>query len=208
MVRHNVKIPDAHFGKHWQNYIKTKFDQPMKKIKRARLRAAKAARVFPRPPGLLRPIVRCPTVAYNKKIRLGRGFTLEELKAAKVLPRQARSIGIAVDRRRKNTNEEQLKLNVERLSLYKSKLILFPRNPKNPRLPRKVVAGEATKEEVSKVVQQKKHLGFRQEKVVEEARVITEAEKNFNAVETLRNALKEKIKAGKEFGKKLNKDRS
>jgi len=44
-------------------------------------REKKAKAIFPRPTaGALRPIVRPPTVRYNFKTRLGRGFTLEELK--------------------------------------------------------------------------------------------------------------------------------
>eukprot|EP00983_Pelagomonas_calceolata_P047499 1140680-Pelagomonas_calceolata.AAC.2 len=44
-------------------------------------RAEKAKAVFPRPTGgVLKPVVRGQTVKYNLKQRLGRGFTLEELK--------------------------------------------------------------------------------------------------------------------------------
>ena len=43
-------------------------------------RAVKAAKVFPRPTSALRPVVHAQTVKYNSKVRLGRGFTLEELK--------------------------------------------------------------------------------------------------------------------------------
>jgi len=44
-------------------------------------RAAKAVKVFPRPAaGPLRPVVHAQTVKYNTKLRLGRGFTLAELK--------------------------------------------------------------------------------------------------------------------------------
>ncbi len=41
----------------------------------------------------------------------------------------ARTIGIAVDHRRRNKSLESLQANVQRLKTYKSKLILFPRNP-------------------------------------------------------------------------------
>ena len=47
--------------------------------------------------------------------------------------RFARTVGIAVDHRRTNTNDGQLQLNVERLSTYKSKLILFPRVADKPK---------------------------------------------------------------------------
>ena len=40
--------------------------------------------MFPRPAaGVLKPVVRGQTVKYNLKQRLGRGFTLEELKVGR-----------------------------------------------------------------------------------------------------------------------------
>merc|ERR1712110_1206147 len=59
--------------------------------------------------------------------RLGKGFTIEELKEAKIPKKLARTIGIAVDHRRRNRCQESLQANVERLKLYKSKLVIFPR---------------------------------------------------------------------------------
>jgi len=55
---------------------------------------------------MLRPIVREQTIKYNRKLRLGRGFTLEEVKGAKLGVAFARSIGIVVDHRRKNKSNE------------------------------------------------------------------------------------------------------
>jgi Ribosomal protein L13e len=80
-MKHNNVIPNAHFHKHWQERVRCYFNQaPQKKTRRSK-RAAKAKAVFPRPvSGLLRPIVRCQTLKYNSKTRLGRGFTLVELK--------------------------------------------------------------------------------------------------------------------------------
>merc|ERR1711872_141290 len=66
----------------WQNYVKTWFNQPARKIRRRQARVAKAARIAPRPLGKLQPVVHCPTYKYNVKVRAGKGFTLEELKAA------------------------------------------------------------------------------------------------------------------------------
>jgi large subunit ribosomal protein L13e len=48
------------------------------------------------------------------QIKLGRGFTLAELKAAGLSAKHAQSIGIAVDHRRKNRSEESLQLNKAR----------------------------------------------------------------------------------------------
>eukprot|EP00954_Amorphochlora_amoebiformis_P024940 1369703-Amorphochlora_amoeboformis.AAC.1 len=80
MVKHNNVIPNGHFRKDWQRYIKTWFDQPAKKSARRAAREAKAARLAPRPIGKLRPVVRGQTVKYNLRLRAGRGFTLDELK--------------------------------------------------------------------------------------------------------------------------------
>merc|ERR1712226_1049540 len=55
------------------------------------------------------------------------GFTLAELREAKIAPKLARTIGISVDHRRRNRCTESLQENVNRLKLYKSKLLIFPR---------------------------------------------------------------------------------
>ncbi|GFH33502.1 60S ribosomal protein L13, partial [Haematococcus lacustris] len=80
MVRHNNVVPNGHFHKKWQFMVKTWFNQPARKLRRRKARAEKAKSVFPRPvAGVLKPVVRCQTIKYNTKQRLGRGFTLEEL---------------------------------------------------------------------------------------------------------------------------------
>ena len=60
------------------------------------------------------------------------GFTLAEIKAAGIGAKFARSIGIAVDHRRRNRNQESFELNKARLQNYINKLVLFPRDEKNP----------------------------------------------------------------------------
>lgn len=106
MVKHNNVIPNGHFKKHWQNYVRTWFDQPARKTRRRigkplfssylwkfcrfllfmlcillAARQKKAVKNFPRPTaGPLRPVVHCQTLKYNMKTRAGRGFSLEELK--------------------------------------------------------------------------------------------------------------------------------
>jgi len=84
---------------------------------------------------------------YNSKIRLGRGFTLEELKVAGINRQFAQTVGIAVDHRRTNSSEESLRLNVQRLVEYKARLVVFPRHLKN------IKKGDATKEEIANVQQ-------------------------------------------------------
>jgi len=146
MVKHNNVVPNAHFHKYWQKHVHTWFDQPGKKVKRRNARVAKAKRLAPRPLNLLRPIVRAQTIKYNSKVRAGRGFTIDEIQAAGFRKKEARTIGIAVDHRRKNKSEEAFNLNVDRLKLYKSKLVIFPRKNKKSK-------DEATAEELKKAKQ-------------------------------------------------------
>merc|ERR1712110_209762 len=125
--------------------------------------------VAPRPvAGLLRPVVRCPTFKYNSKVRLGRGFTLEELKAAGFNKKSCRSIGISVDYRRRNLSMESLQQNVQRLKEYKSKLIVFPRKEA------KQLSGDV--------------LALKPKTSSNRAKVPTKDEKMFNAVKTVRCA--------------------
>jgi len=152
MVKGNNAIPKVHQRKHYhpsssqKGNIKVFLSQPKRAETRRRLRVQKAKRVFPRPLKMLRPVVACPTVRYNFRKRLGRGFSIEEIRASGISPRYAATIGIRVDNRRKNISEEALKSNTDRLKAYLSKLVLFP-------LSRKAVAkGEATAAEQKTVV--------------------------------------------------------
>ena len=80
-IKGNGIIPNNHFRKHWERYVRTWFNQPGRKKRRRLNRQKKAARIAPRPvAGALRPVVHCQTWKYNTKVRAGRGFTLEELK--------------------------------------------------------------------------------------------------------------------------------
>jgi large subunit ribosomal protein L13e len=126
-IKHNNVIPNTHFHKDWQRRVRVHFDQPGRKHRRRQARLSKAAAVAPRPVDKLRPVVRCPTVKYNRRSRAGRGFTLQELKEAGIPRKLAPTIGISVDARRKNVSQESLAANVARLQEFKSRLILFPR---------------------------------------------------------------------------------
>lgn len=142
-IKHNNQLPNAHFHKDWQRRVKTWFNQPGRKLRRRLTRTRKAARAAPRPlDGLLRPAVRCPTIKYNIKLRKGRGFSLAELKAAGVSKKQALSIGISVDHRRRNKSEEGFNRNVQRLKQYRARLILFPLRHNKPR------KGDSAKEDL------------------------------------------------------------
>merc|ERR1712062_749772 len=119
----------------------------------------------------------------NVKVRAGKGFTLEELKAAGLSKNYAQTIGIAVDHRRGNKRVESLQQNTQRMGEYKSKLILFPLNSKKPR------KGDSTAEELSKAVQ----LAGEEmpvKPVVKRARAmeVTDDMKKFQASQTIRQA--------------------
>ncbi|BBN02981.1 large subunit ribosomal protein L13e [Marchantia polymorpha subsp. ruderalis] len=182
MVKHNNVIPNGHFKKDWQNYVKTWFNQPARKKRRRTVRQKKAVAIFPRPTaGCLRPVVRSQTVKYNTKIRAGRGFTFEELKAAGISKKLAPTIGIAVDHRRKNKCLESLQANVARLTTYKAKLVVFPRRS------RKVKAGDSTPEELASATQlQGDVLPIQRVRPVVELVALTDEMKNGKAYSKIR----------------------
>ena len=138
MVKHNNIIPNLHFHKKYcassrgPLKVKINLNQATRKKARRLARAKKAAAVAPRPLQLLRPVVHCPTQRYSAKQRLGRGFTLEEIKAAKLNPSYARTIGIAVDHRRVNKCQESLDRNVARLEEYKKNLVVLKKGDAAP----------------------------------------------------------------------------
>jgi len=182
MVKHNNVVPNGHFKKHWQNYVKTWFNQPARKKRRRIARQKKAVKIFPRPTaGPLRPIVHGQTQKYNMKVRAGRGFSLEELKAAGIPKKLAPTIGIAVDHRRRNRSLESLQANVQRLKTYKAKLVVFPRTS------RKLKAGDSSPEELATATQvQGKYMTITQEKPSLELVKVTDEMKNFKAYAKLR----------------------
>jgi len=204
-MKHNNILPNAHFHKDWTRYLKLWFNQPANKLKRRNLRAEKAKRIAPRPLELLRPIVRGQTNKYNAKVRAGRGFTLDEIKAAGIRKKEALGIGIPIDHRRKNRCEEGFQLNVNRLKQYKSKLVVFPRNMTSKRAKK----GDAGKEELKKVQQvaDKNILPIRVELPRIKARKITEEERNQNVYGILHKArMDEKLKGARDKRAKDKKD--
>jgi len=129
-ISKNNPIQKNHFRKDWQQRVRVHLDQAGKKKSRRTARAAKAAQVAPAPLDKLRPVVRAPTQRYNFKVRAGRGFTLEEVKAAGVTPQYARTIGVAVDHRRVNRSVEGFEINVQRLKEYLSRVVVLPKGSK------------------------------------------------------------------------------
>lgn len=178
--RHNNILHNNHFRKDWQRRVKVWFDQPGAKKSRRVARSKKAAALGLRPINPLRPAVRCPTLKYNTKLREGKGFTHEELKAAGIRKKEARSIGIPVDHRRRNRSEESLKLNTDRLKAYKERLVVVPRRNK---------ANKGKKVDLSSLdVTRNTAAAFPVQSgvQVEAPRAITAEEKEVNAFRTLR----------------------
>jgi large subunit ribosomal protein L13e len=193
MGKGNNAIPGEHFHKDWQRWARTWFNQPARKARRHQRRVKKAREIMPRPVGgALRPIVRCPTFKYNTRVRAGRGFTIDELKAAGLNKRVARTLGVAVDYRRRNKAVEPLQLNVQRIKEYRAKLILFPKKLTKPG------KADSSAEELKLATQLKGRrvmpvkLPYKREK----ARAVTADEKKFSAFNALRQARAHKRLAG------------
>ena len=133
MVKHNNVVPNGHFRKDWQRYVKTWFNQAARKRRRRAARLLKLKQSEPNPLKTLRPFVQGQTIRYCTKTKKGRGFSLQEIKKAGLSVRFARTIGISVDHRRKNKSSETLQKNVNELELYKSKIVLHPLKPNKPK---------------------------------------------------------------------------
>lgn len=128
MVKHNNVIPNVHLRKHWQRNVRVWLNQAGRKQRRLQARRDRATAIAPRPLDALRPSVRCQTIRYNHRPRLGKGFTLAEVKSVGLGLAFARSIGISIDHRRKNRSQEGFETNKARLTSYISKLVLQPRH--------------------------------------------------------------------------------
>ena len=205
MVRHNNMLHNVHLKFHWADKVKTWYNQPGRKHRRRVLRLKKAKLSEPNPTHKLRPIVRGQTNKYNTKIKLGRGFTEKELKEAGIRGLSyARSLGIAVDLRRKDTSKETLDLNAGRIKEYISRMILYPRNEqkpdKKPQVPEanaeKLKSAEAKIQNTLKGVIElpKKEIGY-------SFAPITDEMKNKNVYQTQRK----EIKTAQGFYKRLEK---
>merc|ERR1719158_1715699 len=167
--------------------FRTWLDQAGRKKRRMMNRQKKAAKLAPRPAaGLLRPVVHPPTQRYNMRLRLGKGFTIEELKEAKIPKKLARTIGIAVDHRRRNRCQESLQANVDRLKLYKSKLLVFPKGSGK----KAVKKGDTARSELQNVAQNtsKEIIPVPKPELRVKARAITAAEKEQSAYKMLKKA--------------------
>eukprot|EP01068_Selenidium_serpulae_P009126 Selendium_serpulae@DN5153_c0_g1_i2.p1 len=131
MVKGNHAIPYTRkFKKWWQRYTKVNFNASLRKNARRAAKKEAIAENGPRPVGMLRPIVHRPSFRFNMQTKCGKGFTTEELKGAGISKKVARTVGIAVDHRRRNKSVESLNLNTQRLQEYLGKLVIFPKKTK------------------------------------------------------------------------------
>ncbi|CAD8132024.1 unnamed protein product [Paramecium pentaurelia] len=208
-MKHNQQLPNAHMRKHWTRFVKTFYNQPAAKRRRQLRRRTQALSASPRPVELLRPVVRGQTIKYNNVQKLGRGFSLIELKEAGLNAAFARTIGISVDHRRRNLNQEELNNNVKRLKAYLSKLVLYPRvagKPKNG------VVKDSTNEAVAQPVAQNTNpevITFQRTPKREKATVISKELRAKNVYRRIRQewynakfvGVKEKRKQAKETKK-------
>ena len=198
MVNFTGPLQSIHLRKHWGRFVKTWFNQPANKRRRLEARKEKAAAAYPRPVSKLRPVVRCLTNKYNKRVRVGKGFTLAEIKKAGLGAAFARSIGIAVDHRRQNKSTEAFQANVQRLLTYKEKLVLFPRKDNKPK---KGLVNDATAETIKQLaVQQNTNrtvLPVQQEGKREKPVKLTEELKKTQAYRTLKQEWSNQRNAGK-----------
>merc|ERR1711865_94968 len=131
----------------------------------------------------------------------GKGFTLDELREAKISPKKARTIGIAVDHRRRNRCTESLQANVARLKLYMNKLLVFPRKSGK----KSVKKGDTAKSELQNVAQNtlKEIIPVEKPVIKIEVRKITPAEKEASVFKKMQKArinkkkLSDKLKKAK-----------
>jgi len=124
MVKHRNSIPKAHFKKHWQKYVKTDFNKAMKKKKRRNLRSNKLNNFEVNKlarNNILKPVVHNPTKMYNLKIRLGRGFSIDELEGSNISKNIASALGVSVDKRRRGYSLKKIS-NIKRLNDYFEKI--------------------------------------------------------------------------------------
>merc|ERR1712159_968507 len=188
-MKHNNQIHSCRkFRKYWQRYDKSWHDQPARKKSRRTARDKKAIAVAPRPiAGCVRPLVHPPTVKYNSKLRIGRGFSLAEIKAAGLGKLEAQSLGIAVDPRRRNRSVNGKQTNEQRLREYKAKLVVFPRNGKKTKQGWKA---DSKPEETATATQVTSQAVMPYTKAVEdiEYRKISADEKSANTTRTLKAA--------------------
>jgi large subunit ribosomal protein L13e len=118
MVKHNNTTKSGHFKKSWEKRIKTWFNSPLKKIKRRNKRKINKKSFSEVSKGsVFRPIVHCQTKIHNLRVKIGRGFSPNEVNSTGFSERIAKSLGISVDKRKKKKGKDKI-FNKKRLGNY------------------------------------------------------------------------------------------
>mmetsp|Transcript_32996 Transcript_32996/g.64452 ORF Transcript_32996/g.64452 Transcript_32996/m.64452 type:complete len:231 (-) Transcript_32996:562-1254(-) len=123
MVKHNNTTKSGHFKKSWQKKVKTWFKSPSKKLKRRINRSEEKKRRYAKDLIIksFRPIVHCPTRIHNLRVKIGRGFSSNEILNSSVPVKICNSIGISIDKRRKNKKKNRF-FNEKRLENFFKKI--------------------------------------------------------------------------------------
>lgn len=210
-MKHNQAIQNVHFCKDWRSKVHTWFKQPFRKIRRHNARLQKAKAAYPSTITAFRPSVHCMNQRFNYRLRLGKGFTVKELALAKIDKNLARTIGIAVDERRKDCSRECLTRNADRLREYMSKLVVVPkcRSAKAARLVENKKNAEKKTQKATEIqkyiAEHNKQVRELREKVAA-AKKAYETTKDAEKAKELKACMKALRKAQIAFGKVANKE--
>lgn len=121
MAKRSILNSNLHRSKGLRSLYKTSFNQAAKRKKRQLARNEKGVNgkknAF-NSSRMLRSIVHCPTKMHCFKIRIGRGFSVEEIKNYYSNINIASSCGLIVDKRRRKSGINQFS-NIHRVKTYK-----------------------------------------------------------------------------------------
>merc|ERR1711977_387439 len=113
----------VHFKKKWHLLVRTWFKQKTRKIRRRKARSDRTKATYVDPYILkFRPIMWGQTNKYRARKILGRGFTLEEMNFVGIKVNLVPSIGLVIDKRRKNRSQDFINENVSHIKDHMSKL--------------------------------------------------------------------------------------
>ena len=186
-MKHNQAIQNVHFCKDWRSKVHTWYKQPFRKQRRHAARVLKAKQVFPNTITTLKPSVHCMNQRFNYRMRLGKGFTLKELQVAKIDRNLAKTIGIAVDARRKDSSQECLMRNAARLSEYMSRLVVLPKT-RSAKAIRLVNNKKNAEKRTKKAAEIQKYIAEHNKQIKELKAKVCEAKKAYAATKDVAKA--------------------
>mmetsp|Transcript_22014 Transcript_22014/g.34513 ORF Transcript_22014/g.34513 Transcript_22014/m.34513 type:complete len:186 (-) Transcript_22014:260-817(-) len=106
MTKKDLIQSNLHKTKNHSLLFKTSFNSAGKKKKRLIRRRKKeimSKNNINLTSRMLRPVVHCPTKYHNTKIKMGRGFSYNEIKFLGMGKKKTHSLGLAIDQRRKHS---------------------------------------------------------------------------------------------------------